>query len=144
METPEHKQYQKLYQQLVTDHEDDFSKMEFVESEELLENAKSYFLARTFPLIYPAKSLAVAVIYALLLEEVYGIDPISSLNDPDLFLGQDPYYRSYEHHPDVYDQLLKWVREQPNWNIMGWASQTCEYFHLECTAEGIDEVMGKL
>lgn len=144
MELPEHKQYQQLYQQVVTEHPDDFSKMEIVHSDELLENAKHYFLQRTFPLIYPAKSMAVAVIYALLLEEVYGIDPVVSLNDPDLFLGQDPYFQTYDKEPLIYDQLLAWVRDQPNWKAMGWADQTCEYFRLECTEAGINEVMEQL
>lgn len=144
MDTTDYKQYQRLYQQLVTDHPDDFEKMEIVHCEELLENAKHYFRAKTFPLIYPAKSMAVAVIYALLLEETYAISPLTSLKDPDLFLGQDPYFVPYDTHPQVYDQLLEWCLEQPNWKEMGWAPQTCEYFRLECTEAGIEEVMASL
>jgi hypothetical protein len=136
----EHKEYQRLYAQLVTDHPDDFAKMEIVESEELVENAKHYFREATFPLIYPAKSMAVAVIYALLLEETYGLHPFDSLKDPDLFLGQDPYFRPYDQHPREYDQLIWWVAEQPNWKEMGWAPKTVEYFYLECTEAGISKI----
>lgn len=141
MDIPEHKQYQNIYRSLVTDNPDDFAKMEIIHSEELLENAKHYFREATFPLIYPAKSMAVAVIYALCLEETYAINPFDSLKDPDLFLGQDPYFVTYDNHPLVYDQLLEWVLAQPNWKEMGWAKQTVEYFRLECTEEGINEVM---
>lgn len=143
MQEPEFKLYQRLYQQMVTEHSDDFSKMEYIHEEELLENAKHYFRSATFPLIYPAKSMAVAVIYALLLEESYAINPFDTLRDPDLFLGQDQYFRPYDDHPQEYDLLLEWVLSQPDWKSMGWAPQTCEYFRLECTAEGIDEVMGR-
>lgn len=144
MPDAEHKQYQTLYQSLVTDNPDDFGKMEMVVEEELLENAKHYFRSKTFPLIYPAKSMAVAVIYALLLEEKYAINPFDSLRDGELFLGQDPYFQPYDAQPLVYDQLLEWVLDQPNWKELGWAPQTCEYFRLECTAEGIEEVMNNL
>lgn len=144
MDIPEYKQYQQLYQQVVTDHPDDFAKMEIVHSEELQENAKHYFLEQTFPLIYPAKSFAVAVIYALLLEETYAISPLASLNDPELFLGQDPYFEVYDRHPALYDHLLEWVLDQPNWKAMGWAAKTVEYFRLECTEAGIQEVMERL
>lgn len=144
MNTPEHKQYQQLYQMVVPEHTDDFSLMEFIEDDELLENAKDYFRKAEFPLVYPAKSMAVAVIYALLLEEHYAINPFDSLRDLDLFLGQDPYFHVYDAHPDEYDALLEWVLSHDNWKEMGWAPKTCEYFRLECTKEGIEEVMGKL
>jgi hypothetical protein len=139
-----HKQYQELYASVVQEHSDDFSKMLFVEDGELVENAKQYFLKAEFPLIYPAKSMAVAVIYALLLEETYAINPFDSLKDPDLFLGQDPYFEPYDKHPNEYDQLLEWVLSHDNWKELGWAPKTCEYFRLECTAEGIQEVMENL
>ncbi|MNU61448.1 hypothetical protein D3C71_506550 [compost metagenome] len=138
-----HKQYQQLYQMLVQDHPDDFAKMEIVLDEELLNNAKHYFLEASFPLIYPAKSMAVAVIYALLLEETYAINPLESLRDLDLFLGQDEYFQTYDNHPAVYDELLEWVLSFPNWKEMGWAPKTVEYFRLECTEAGIQEVMDK-
>ena len=141
MREPEHKLYQRMYNEVVKDHPDDFDKMEFIEADELLENAKHYFKSATFPLIYPAKSMAVAVIYALLLEETYAINPLETLRDPDLFLGQDPYYQTYDSHPEVYDQLLEWVLDQPNWKTLGWASKTVEYFRLECTESGIREVL---
>lgn len=140
MEDHPYKLYQRLYNELVQDHPDAFENMEFIESDELLENAKHYFLERMFPLIYPAKSMSVAVIYALLLEETYGINRLDALRDLDLFLGQDPYFHTYENHPEVYDQLLVWVESHPNWKQMGWAPNSVEYFRLECTEEGINEI----
>ncbi|MND25665.1 hypothetical protein D3C81_144550 [compost metagenome] len=136
-----HKQYQQLYDMVVQDHPDDFANMEYIEHPELVENAKQYFLKAEFPLIYPAKSMAVAVIYALLLEETYAISPLESLRDLDLFLGQDPFFHVYDAHPKEYDELLEWVLAQPNWKEMGWAPKSVEYFRLECTAEGIQEVL---
>lgn len=137
----EHKQYQQIYRSLVTDNPDDFEKMPMVIWPLNLKDAQHYFLERSFPLVYPAKSMAVAVIYALCLEETYAINPFDSLNDPDLFLGQDPYFVTYDQQPAIYDQLLEWVLNQPNWKEMGWAAQTVEYFRLECTEEGIQQVM---
>lgn len=144
MDIPEHKQYQQLYRSVVTENPDDFSKMPMIVWPLNLKDAQEYFLASNFPLVYPAKSMAVAVIYALLLEETYAINPFDTLNDPDLFLGQDPYFVTYDAQPVMYDQLLEWVLEQPNWKESGWAKQTVEYFRLECTEVGIQEVLNTI
>lgn len=144
MAIPEHKQYQKLYQQLVTEHTDDFSLMEFVVAPEIVQNALHYFKGQTFPLIYPAKSYAVAVIYAYLLFREYGIPIRDSLMDEDLFLGQDEYFVPYYQDPASYEEILKVLDYTPDWINKGWAPKTAEYFRLECTAAGIQEVMERL
>ncbi len=141
---PEHKQYQRLYNQLVTEHTDDFSLMEFVESPEIVQNALYYFKGQHFPLIYPAKSYAVAVIYAYLLFKEYGIPIRDSLMDDDLFLGQDEYFVPYYKDTASYEQILGALDYIPNWITLGWAPKTAEYFRLECTAAGIEEVMQNL
>lgn len=141
MELPEHKQYQKLYQQFVTEHSDDFSKMHWVEELEVVENALNYFKSATFPLVYPAKSYAVAIIYATLLEKEYGIGLRVSLDDPDLFLGQDDFFVPYGDNPVAYERILTRLQGIPNWINSGWAPKTVEYFRLECTEAGIQEVM---
>lgn len=140
----EHKQYQQLYHQLVTEHTDDFSLMEYVEAPEIVQNALYYFKGQNFPLIYPAKSYAVAVIYAYLLFKEYGIPIRESLADEDLFLGQDQYFVPYLKDVKSYEEILAALDHMPNWITMGWAPKTAEYFRLECTAKGIEEVMANL
>lgn len=141
-EFKKYKECQRIYNNLVKDHPDDFKNMEFVEKEELVENALHYFKEATFPLIYPAKSYAVAIIYAYKLNEIYGIDKYLVLNDPDLFLGQDPYFVPYSDNPKVYDEIMTRLEDMPNWIESGWAPQTVEYCLLECTEEGIDSITG--
>jgi len=144
MAEPEYKQYQRLYNQLVTEHTDDFSLMEYVESPEIVQNALHYFKGQFFPLIYPAKSYAVAVIYAYLIFKEYGIPIRDTLMDDDLFLGQDEYFVPYYKDSASYEQILAALDYMPNWITLGWAPKTAEYFRLECTAAGIEEVMNNL
>jgi len=135
--TPPYKDFQRVYNQLITDHPDDFSNMEIIEDDELVDNALSYFKHATFPLIYRSKSYAVAIIYAHKLNEIYGIDKYDILNDPDLFLGQDMYFVPYSQDPETYDRIMERLMTIPNWIESGWAPQTVKYCLLECTEEGI-------
>ena len=137
-----YKDYQRLYNEVVTEHPDDFANMEIVESEELVNNALHYFREATFPLFYPAKSYSVAIIYAFKLFELYGINVYDSLRDEDLFLGQDHYFVPYGDDPDTYDAILLGLNQIPNWIESGWAPQTVKYCLLECTEEGVSSVLG--
>ncbi len=139
-----YKDYQKLYHDVVTDHEDAFSKMDFIIDEELVQNALKYFDSATFPLIYPAKSYAVAVIYAYKLKEVYGVPVLTSLDDPDLFLGQDDYFVPYSQDKETYTDIIAHLQDRPNFLNEGWAPQTVKYFEAECTEEGLNRVMENL
>jgi hypothetical protein len=136
----EYKDYQELYQLLVTDHPDAFANMEIVEEEELVHNALKYFDHATFPLIYPAKSYAVAIIYAYKIKEVYGVPVLTTLDDPDLFLGQDPYFVPYSADKATYTDIIAHLQDRPNFLNEGWAPQTVKYFYAECTAEGIEKL----
>ena len=107
MHTLPYKEYQQLYDLLVTEHTDDFSLMEYIEDEELVDNAIKYFEKAEFPLIYPAKSYAVAIIYAFTLCDRYNLPVRTILNDKDLFLGQDPYFVPYENDPDTYERIIE-------------------------------------
>lgn len=137
-----YKDFQRLYNEMVTDHPDAFANMEIVESEELVNNALHYFREATFPLYYPAKSYSVAIIYAFKLFELYGIGIYDALRDEDLFLGQDPFFVPYDEDPDTYDAILIGLQQIPNWIESGWAPQTVKYFLLECTEEGVQSVLG--
>lgn len=137
MNTPPYKEYQFLYMSLVSEHPDDFANMQIVEDDELIENALVYFQKAEFPLIYPAKSYAVAIIYAQKLHELYGMDKVEVLSDPDLFLGQDPYFVPYGDDSATYEAIMARLETWPNWIESGWAPQTVKYCLLECTEEGI-------
>lgn len=140
--THEYKLYQKLYHELVREHADDFENMEWVEAPELVQNALNYFRKAEFPLVYPAKSYAVAIIYATLLEQEYDIPLRESLDDSDLFLGHDDFFVVYSKDPTTYEAILKGLEEIPNWIDSGWAPKSAEYFRLECTLEGVESVNG--
>lgn len=139
-----YRQYQEMYEALVSDHEDDFSNMPIVHHPELVNNALHYFREATFPLIYPAKAYAVAIIYATLMEKEYGILARETLNDPELFMGHDEYFVTYGEDPETYDAILKGLEELPDWISSGWAPKTARYWYLECTAAGNEEVIRKM
>lgn len=141
MNTPPYKDYQRLYNELVQEHPDDFGNFEYIEEEEIVQNALKYFDSATFPLIYPAKSYAVALIYAFKIKEVYGVPVLETLNDPDLFLGQDPYFVPYSCDPESYQGIIAALQDRPGWLGQGWAPKSVEYFNLECTEEGINKVL---
>lgn len=136
-----YKQYQRLYNEMVTEHPDAFENMIVEEREEIVENALHYFKEATFPLYYPAKSYSVAVIYATKLNEIYGIDKIEILKDPDLFLGQDPYFVPYDEDPESYDEIMRRLEDIDGWIESGWAPQSVEYCLLECTEDGVNKAM---
>jgi len=145
MNTPvehDYKLYQRLYHELVQEHSDDFENMEWIRQPELIQNALNYFRKAEFPLVYPAKSYAVAIIYATLLEQEYGIPLRESLDDSDLFLGHDDFFVIYSKDPDTYEAILAELATMPNWIESGWAPMSAEYFRLECTAEGLERVNG--
>lgn len=142
MTEPVYKQFQRLYEELVTEHEDDFKHMEIVESDELVENALDYFRKATFPLVYPAKSYAVAIIYATLIEQWYNIPLRQTLDDRDLFLGHDQYFVPYSEDPLTYEDILVHLADMPLWIQGGWAPKTAEYCRLECTEAGLDSLNG--
>ena len=144
MNNPPYKDIQRLYKELVQDNPDDFDKMEFVEEEELVQNALKYFDSATFPLIYPAKSYAVAIIYAYKIKEVYGVPILTTLDDPDLFLGQDPYFVPYSSDKDTYTTIIAHLQDRPNFLREGWAPQTVKYFEAECTEEGLDRLQEEI
>ena len=137
MNTLPYKEYQQLYDSLVTEHPDDFANMQIVEDPELVENALHYFKEATWPLIYPAKSYAVAIIYATKLNEIYGIDIETILSDEDLFLGQDPYFVPFGKDPETYREIMHRLESVPDWINSGWAPQSVEYCLKECTEAGI-------
>lgn len=74
---------------------------------ELIEQILSYFQRPVKQLIYPAKSYAVAIIYARLLNQYFGVPTHKALDDPDLFLGNDKFFVPYGRAKFVYDVILE-------------------------------------
>lgn len=131
------KEYQKRYNEIVKTHTDDLSEMPlFISSENIIEYALEYVTNKPPFNVYPGKSYIVAIIYATLLNKEYGINIYDSLNDPDLFLGDDPYFKIYSDEPNIYNEIIDKLDKIPNWIEKGWAPQTVKYFYAECTAEG--------
>lgn len=66
-----------------------------------------YFTENVEHLIFPAKSYAVALIYAKLIEIHFKTPFFESLSDPDLFCGNDKYFKTYNEIPEIYDDFLR-------------------------------------
>jgi len=69
-----------------------------------------YFYVPSTILIYPAKSYAVALIYAQMLTEYFDVEFYTVLNDPDLLYGNDKYFVPYRERKEVYDTVLTHIR----------------------------------
>lgn len=74
---------------------------------ELIEQIISYFQRPSKQLIYPAKSYAVAIIYARLLNQYFSVPILKALDDPDLFLGNDKFFVPYNRAKFIYDVVLE-------------------------------------
>lgn len=140
----EWKHWQHMYNSLVTDHTDAREKHAFRISGDKVSAALQYCLSRSPEGVYPGKSRIVAIIYATLLEKVYGEDFYEVLDDPNLLYGQDEFFATYSDDKETYDEILLGLEEIPNWIDGGWAPKTVEYFYLECTQKGVDSINGIL
>lgn len=136
----EYKNYQELYARLVQNHTDEIADQASIVHQEIVENAKNYFLHKDPVAIYPAKAYATACIYATLLAEHYGGSVYDYLNDDQLFPNSHQYFVPYRLAKQNYDAILAFMQTLPNWRESGWAPYTVNYFRLECTEEGLNEV----
>jgi len=136
----EWKFYQELYNRLVTEHTDAESLHKRQHNDDVVFGAIDYITHRGDVGIYPGKSYMVAIIYATMINQVYGDDFYETLNDPDLLYGQDRCFVPYGEDPTNYDAIIERLKQIPNWIENGWAPKTVEYFHLECTQAGVDAV----
>lgn len=120
-------------------HTDIIEDVEFIDSGKTsVGDAVRYLTHKDFPLLMPSKSRVVAILYARLLEQVYGIDFYEALNDPEL-LPDDSFFLPYEKDKEGYDLLLAELPPIEHWVDMGgWAERTIKYFWLECTDDGIN------
>ena len=103
---------QEIYHRLNTEHSDDLSDKDIEMSDDIVNNAIRYFNEQDVGWIYPAKSYMVGICYSRWLSEYFGGNPIDYLNDEELLYGNDPYFVTYNHDKNTYDEILN--------NIDGW------------------------
>lgn len=135
---------QEMYHRLVQDHTDAGHKHKRVINDEKVDNAMFYITQKADYGIYPAKSRMVAIIYATMINQVYGDDFYATLDDPDLLYGQDDFFVPYSEDRKTYDAIIDILRGFPNWMEGGWAPMTVGYFHMECTVAGIEKITNML
>jgi hypothetical protein len=85
--------------------------------------------------IFPAKSYAVAIIYAKLLEKYFSTDFYVELADINLFLGTDKYFVPYEGDLRTYDIVIDFLDKNNLFdfenNHLSHVSKSVEYFFKE-------------
>lgn len=138
--TKQWKVYQKIYQRLNKDNKEKGHVL-VLYNENILQGVKDYLLCKDSVVIYPAKAYVVAIIYARLINEIYGDDFYSLLNDPMLLMGQTPHFKTFQEDPVTYREILDYLATVPNWIELGWCPETVRYFKEECTKEGIEKLM---
>ena len=120
---------QEIYHRLNKEHGDDLRNVEIVISQNVKEDALRHFFERVDEWIYPSKSYFVAFCYAYWIKVEYNEDFWELLNDPDLLYGNDPYFKTYDEDPEVYDFLFDHV----DWPIpmTGMVPDVREYYDEE-------------
>ena len=130
------KRYQQLYSEQITNHSDDLSNFEIKIVDDIVGAAINFITEKNPVALYPGKSYMVGIIYATLLNKVYNVPVLEALDDPDLLLSEDPYFKPYSQDKETYDEILLKLSSISNWLESGWAPQTTKYFYAECTEEG--------
>lgn len=136
------KEWQKIYNSLVTDHTDARHLHKRELSGDRVGAAINYVLEKSDIGTYPGKSYIVAIVIATMINKVYGDDFFETLDDPDLLYGQDDFFVPYSQDKDTYSEILEKLKHIPNWMEMGWVPKTIEYFYAEYTEEGIQSING--
>lgn len=144
IEEPPWRVWQRIYASLVETHEDAIENFNIVTDDEIVSNALEYFEHQRDVAVYPAKSYAVAIVYATFLSEWYSVDFYEVLNDTDLFLGADPNFLPYRRAVATYDAILEGLSARPDWRTGGWSPKSFGYCYLECTGDGVQETSNKL
>lgn len=73
---------------------------------QLVQDIVDYFTGEQAELVYPAKSYAVAIIYAQLLNKYFGEDFWNALDDPDLLFGNDRFFVPFSEDPQTYKEAF--------------------------------------
>ena len=120
---------QELFHRLNKEYSDDLNKVEITTSENIEEDALRHFFERIDEWIYPAKSYFVAYCYAYWISVDFNEDFWTLLRDPMLLAGNDPYFKTYDESPEIYDYLF----DNINWPIpmKGMVPDVYEYYKEE-------------
>ena len=104
----DYKVFQYVYNK-THEHEDLIEeKYVFVDSEdELPKYIINYFFSDFNFLYYPAKSYSVAIIYAYLIHKLFDEEFYTTLNDKNLFCGNDKFFIPYEDDKKIYDFVIQ-------------------------------------
>lgn len=98
---------------------------------QLIESIREYFTSGTCKIVHPAKSYAVAIIYARLIERYFGGDHLTHLDDPELLFGNDKFFVPYSTSQDVYDAVLSLIPTDPEKIDIPQVRDTVTYFKKE-------------
>ena len=133
---------QRMYKKMVMFNPDTRNESTIELSTIELKDAVDY-LTKKGEIKYPIKSYMVAIIYATLINKHYGDPFYETLNDPDLFLGEDSFFKTYDADKETYDSIIKAIEEVDGWTSDSWAAETAHYWWLECTNEGLIRTYAK-
>jgi len=86
--------------------DDDLNTKTIELSDNIIDNALRYSTSRHIGWVYPAKSYAVAILYARWLEDIFGEDFYEALDDPELLYNNDPYFVPYSRDRDTYNTII--------------------------------------
>jgi hypothetical protein len=100
-------------------------------TERIIQDIIDYFSVVDPPLKFPAKSFAVAIIYAKLLNQVFGVPFYDALNDPFLLYGNDYFFTPYAKAPDTYDRALASIPSDFTNISLPQVQSTVQYFKQE-------------
>lgn len=128
----------KLYHMMTPEPGDDLRKEIIIEEwdrETIIKRAIDYATVQTKELYYPAKSYAIATIYATLLSKYFDGFITEYLSDPELLAGNDPYFKTYKEEPIIYDWLMihytPILRNPEYFELSENCNLTIDYFHKE-------------
>lgn len=112
--------------------EDELSNIQWIESSKILENCISQWYNDDAVVTFPSKSINVAVIYSVLLVDVFGGDVYDYLSDPNLMYGLDKYFKPYPEYQLEYDTMLSLVTvDSIHLNQTPSVKTTIQYFNQE-------------
>lgn len=101
---------QSIYQQLNPSPDDMLGSSDIrVDGDRLIERVIDYFYTDNEVCIFPAKTYAVALIYAEVISERFHVPFFEVLNDPNLFLGTMRDFKPYAEDSSVYDAVLSMI-----------------------------------
>jgi len=138
------KLYQQIYNSIVHNHSDGADKHVNIESPDVIQDALNYIQYKDEIGYMPGKARMVSIIYATKMQEYYGGDFYDYLNDPELMLNHNEWFKVYHEDRETYDKIIKALKHIPNWIDGGWAPTTVNYWWMESTKEGLEYVNNKL